>query len=233
MGGLPAMSQGFSAYNGGNHQTIDGQFRNYRLVMSGSAVTGAAVPYAAGVGLVNGVFTPPIVMVRPPNTSVIIAGNPGWYISSTQRGFLCRAGYVNGAYNPNFTYQYKVYAPTPVLPVTGTHGLRVWNASGTVVFDSREEYLNWMTYRQVWIGTGVGLPAAGDTITESHGTPPVGGVWFILSNGTYEIDSSALCWFGQRVSDSESRWVFQGFVEPGIDWFFAGKAHVMIGSAVV
>ena len=120
------MSYGLRVFSGSGYIQIDGSYSNYRLVQSGTAVTGNTISYSKAMGRV-------MVFVRPPVGKPIFAK-----MVSTASGFGAGAPYAQAP----FVYEYRVFercVDTPTYP-SSSYGLRVKDAAGLTTFDSDQVY---------------------------------------------------------------------------------------------
>lgn len=120
------MTYGYLQINTDGFTQIDDTYSNYILVASGT-----------GTANNSNVVTFPTQTVIPLIAvgSISTGGRVTLTALSTSQFRLSYA--PNGAANPTFAY--KVYAPIETVTVGG-YGLQVFNASGTAVFDSNQNY---------------------------------------------------------------------------------------------
>lgn len=234
------MSWGFTAYTPAGHLQIGSGFKNLRLVQSGSASTSSgAVPFSFDITGGAGFVREPFVMIRPP-LNTWAGGRRRVFLDDGGWGFAVYRGYEDGSYLPHFTYSYKVFWPDPLLPVSGSHGLIVRDGSGSTVFDSREEYFDWMHFQDVWVGTYLDGTVCAETfekvITINHDLPDVGGVWFLLTQAMQGVDDSTIGWMGRRTSNTQVQYKHTTLGQPGWgfpSWHTCEQGVLVFGSAVL
>lgn len=123
------MAYGFRVFNSSGFIQVDENFATYAVYQSGSVSVGAGgvvdVP-------LSDLGTTPLIFLRVNHSSngIAMAG----YASSTFRlwGPSVNAGAT--------TVDWYTVVPTNYVSASGNYGLRVFNASGVPVFDSRRSY---------------------------------------------------------------------------------------------
>lgn len=112
------MSHGLTVLNNSNFVQIDESFSNYRVIAEGTVGSSGGFVYFPNYGVI------PIVMVQP-----LVVGQ-SLYAGSITSSFF-------GVGPLGVSYKYKVLVPSNVVAHSGqSHGLRVYNGSNQLVFDS-------------------------------------------------------------------------------------------------
>lgn len=201
------MAYGFSVENQSGFVQVDQDFSNYVLIAEGSASTNTNISYPTQ-------STPPIIFVgkTPSNRAVGV---------QSVRPSSCRLkGFGNSVFNNSssfdFSISYRIYglASENVGPASG-YGIRVFDGSGSVVFDSNEEF---MRVRGVSIFTTNSMPDdysdINDTVSVNHG---LSGSFYVSVNETAQIVASVeydntaddlVAVYDIKNSNINVRWIF-------------------------
>ena len=120
------MSYGFQSFSSSGYAQIDQDYSNYALLQSGTVGTGNNTVYFPAQPV------PPLVMVRIPLTATVFCPSMNGSGAVSTSSF-----YINASAGA----EYRVYARVQDMSASGTYGLRVYNGSGAVVFDSGKQVL--------------------------------------------------------------------------------------------
>lgn len=157
------MSFGLEFKNSSGDVVIDGDYQNHVIAESGSASSSVTFSGSYDIG------RQPLLFVRCTTDHIAFAR---WAMSgSNVTGFQC-AGKIGGA-----SFDWKL-AVTPSAPSGESHGLRVFDSGGKVVFDSGLDYLNLVDAIGVATVTGGGALKTGQSAHASAGTP-----FYCISSG--------------------------------------------------
>lgn len=148
------MSYGVEILNGSADVVIDGTYANHSIWASGSYTASSSLGTIDTVSF-PAIATPPLIFVHSTVVNVAFLGltQDG---SGNYNGFQTISG--NGA---GGTVDYFVAAPDPSASAA-TWGLRVWDPSGNLVFDSGKTYLH------LEDAVSFTPPAIGSPVTVTH-----------------------------------------------------------------
>jgi hypothetical protein len=123
------MAYGFSVTNSSDFIQVGEDYSNYVVVASGTALGNRAAISIQDYGVL------PLIMVKP-DIDVIIAC---YYVKNNEFSFTAVGP---GGGSDVRSVSYKLLVPANVVtPSTESFGLRVYNGSGGLTFDSGREYL--------------------------------------------------------------------------------------------
>jgi len=191
------MSYGLKVINTDNKIIIDSAYRNYAFYASGSAEATVSCPGGWCYGVLTLVsFTAipdtqmPLVAIQPATNRFITL--IGYHkTGSNWDGFYIVTG-SSGDNWENCTINYKVFI-AGLAVAAGTYGLRIYNDSNQVVFDSNRKYFNIGQVNSISLGTpsGDNPPYYSEDIAHASYSNPY---YFLSPPGYYHGTTCAGAW---------------------------------------
>lgn len=114
------MTYGLQIINGSGYTQIDDTYANFSLWSSGSASSWGSFTYSYG---------DEIYLIRLPYGGVF--------------------GYDDGWWSSNSTVEYRCYRPANAVGGAGTHGIRVYGSSGSLLFDANQRTMKIYSVQQL------------------------------------------------------------------------------------
>jgi hypothetical protein len=189
------MSSGLQVLNDSGDIIVDGTYANHQLVESGS-YTQAGASAITTVNFATALNYPPLIFVSCSEYLYLF----GYTKSGSQyTGFKTISGPTSAAH----TVYYHVCAPSPAVS-SDTWGMRVWDASSNLVFESGRNYMKIKDVVSYTTPTA-GLGSSSTINTVSGITDPYACLNAVQGRGTRSIGFAAI-YFGfgvKKVSDSQ------------------------------
>jgi hypothetical protein len=193
---------GLKVKNSAGDIIIDSLYRNYAFYTSGQAVaTWAGDGYTNYGVMVLVSFTAipdtqmPLVAIQPATNRMV--NLIGYHkTGSYWDGFYIQVGvrYDDGNW-ANATINYKVFV-AGLAAASGTYGMRIYNASGGLIFDSNRKYFNIGQVNSV----NVGAPSSQSTPSVDVTHPTISDPYYFISPaGYYHGTSCAGAWIQRNI----------------------------------
>jgi len=204
------MSYGCKIKNTDSEIQIDDTYINYNIVEThlSESISNAAGDVFTTVSFTTATSLNPLILFRPTTDSDFAYISIDSYIKSGSNFTGFKAITTKGFSNNEFDW--KLALPSPSKSAE-TYGLRTYNSSGDLIFDSGLDY-----FKIYSVTTGIDIKTAEQTVTHAGISNP----YYILSPTYFAVDSPAggIIWYraGLKYNSSTSVKIREFQIKTGV-----------------